>query len=96
MIMGNLSNSLKVRNYIVRIAHTLDIDSFGVFINGSREIFELSTAHEFGRHAESWKQDVQLIIGPSIQMRAGDKVIARLCESGDSKELRGLTRGCCN
>lgn len=92
MVMCNLGNSFKIRNNIVRIAHTLHIDGSRLLVNSSGKVLELSTSHKLGRHTESGKEHVQLIICAPIQMRTGNNIIAGLCEGGDCQELRGLAR----
>lgn len=96
MLVSDLGDSLDVWDVVLGVSNTLDVDGLGFIINGSGQVLRLVTDDELGVDAQSWEEDLQLVVGSSVEVRRRHDVVAGMCEGRDSHELSGLTRAGCD
>lgn len=90
LFMGSLGNSLQVRNVILGVSNTLNIDSLCLIINGSCNVLRLVTIDELGLDAQAREEDLELVVGAAVEVRSRNDVVASLSEGADGEELSGL------
>ena len=86
--MRYFTNLLKVRNVVSGIANGLDIDGLGIVIDQGLEVLGIIALDKFGLDAQSWKEDLHLVVRAPIQVRRGNDVVACVCQSGKGHALR--------
>jgi hypothetical protein len=94
--MGNLGDSLEVRNVIFWVSNALNIYRLGLVIDGRSEVLWLVSIDELCIYAESWEEDFQLVVGSSVEVGCRDNVVAGVCNCCNGHELGSLTRTCCD
>jgi hypothetical protein len=98
-VVFGVANAFKLDS--VRPFHALPrgskthVNSLGLVVNHTLEVFWLVSVHKFGRNTHTRKHNLELVVCASIQIRGRDDVVARMCESCDGNELRSLARRCC-
>lgn len=95
-IMGDLGQTLKIRDVVLWVSDALDVDSLGILVNCGGEIGWVLSLDELGGDAESWEQDLQLVVCASVEVRGGDDVVSSMCERGNGHELSSLSGCCCD
>lgn len=91
--MGNLGNSLQVRNVIPGVTNTLKVDSLCLVVNSSSNILRLVAVDKLGLDAQTREEDLELVVGAAIEVRGGDDVVAGVGKGVDGDELGGLAGG---
>lgn len=91
--MGNLGNGLKIRHIITGVSDRLDIDRFGAIVDSGSNIGSVIALHEFGGDAQAGQQNLELIIGTTVQISGRHNVITSTSEGRDGHELGCLARG---
>lgn len=92
-IVGNLSNSLNIWDVVSWVANGLDVDGLGLLVDGSGNILGSVGGDELGLDTETWEEDLELVVGSSVDVGGGNDVVTGLGESGNGHELGGLTGG---
>ena len=92
LFMGSLGNSLQIRNVILGVSNTLNIDSLRLIINSSRNVLRLVTIDELGLDAQTREEDLELVVSAAVEVRSRDDVVASLSEGADGEELGSLAR----
>lgn len=90
--MSSLGNSLEVRNVVLGVADTLDIDSLCLVVNSSGDILGLVTVDKLGFDAEAREENLELIVSTTVEVRGRNNVVAGLSKSADGEELGCLAR----
>lgn len=88
--MGNLGDGLEIRDVVPRVSNGLEVNGLGVVVNGGRDILCLVTLDELGLDAQTRQEDLELVVGATVQVAGRDDVIASMSESSKGHELRGL------
>ena len=73
--MRNFGKCLKVRNIVARISDRFDKDCLCAVIDGRSNVLCLVTIDKLGCDAQAGKQDLELVIGATIQIAGGYNVI---------------------
>lgn len=68
VVVGNLGNSFEIRNSVRGVGNALDEDGFGVLIDRSCEVLRLVAVDELGIYTQSGHEDLQLVVGSSVQV----------------------------
>jgi hypothetical protein len=95
-IVGDLGDSLNIWHVVSWVTNGLDVDSLGLLVNGSGDILWLVTSNELGIDAKTWKEDLELVVGSSVDVGCGNNVVTSLREGCNGHELSRLTGGCGN
>ena len=90
--MGNLGNGLQVRDVVLGVANALDVDSLGLVVNGSSDILGLVAVDELGVDAKTGEEDLELVVGATVEVGGGHDVVAGMGEGVDGDELGSLAR----
>jgi hypothetical protein len=88
--MSSLRNSLQVRNVILGVSNTLNIDSLCLIINGSCNVLRLVTIDKLGLDAQTREEDLELVVSAAVEVGSRDDVVAGVGEGADGKELSSL------
>ena len=72
---------LQVQDDVARVADALDPDELGPVINGSRKVLGVSRPDEAAFDAHLLGQRTELVKGAGVDVKRGDKVVARARES---------------
>lgn len=88
--MSSLGNSLQIRNVVLGVSNTLNIDSLCLIINGSCNVLRLVAIDELGFDAQAREEDLELVVGAAVEVRSRNDVVASLSEGADGEELSGL------
>ncbi len=94
--MRHLAYSLKVRHIISWVSDTFQIHRLRLVVDQMLEIFGLIPIDELRIDTQPGKENLELIVGPSIQIRSGHDVVAGMCECGNRHELSRLARRGCD
>ena len=62
-------------------------------INRLLEVVWAVSMDKLGVDAQSWEENLELVVRASVQVGRRNDVVASLCERGDGNELRSLARG---
>jgi hypothetical protein len=87
LLVSGLRNSFEVRNVILGVTDTLNINSLCLIVNGSSDILGLVTVDKLGVDAETGEEDLELVVSAAIKVRGRNNVVAGLGEGGDGEEL---------
>lgn len=93
--MSSLRDSLKVRDVVLGIAYTLDIDSLCLLVNSSSDILRLVAVDKLGVDAKTGEENLELVVSAAVEIGRRDDVVASMGEGADCEELSGLTRRGC-
>lgn len=93
LLVGNLGDSLEVRNVVTRVSNGLDINSLGLVVDGCGDILHLVALDELGLDAQTRQEDLELVVGAAVQVTGGNDVVAGVSQSCKGHELRRLARG---
>jgi hypothetical protein len=101
---------LEIWDVVLRVADTLELDSsqplspdilsrthvnsLRLLVNRGLEVIGLVSIDELGLDAQTWEEDLQLVVCASVQVRRCDYVVPSMCESGNRNELCSLSRCC--
>lgn len=91
--MGNLGNSLQVRNVVLGVTNALEVDSLCLVVDGSSDILGLVAVDKLGLDAQAGEEDLELVVGAAVEVRRGDDVVAGVGQGVDGDELGGLAGG---
>ena len=95
-VMRHLAYSLKVWDVVSWVSDALQIYHLGLVVDQMLEIFRLVPIDEFGMDPQPGQENLELIVGPPVQIRSGYDVVAGMCECDNRHELSRLSRGCCH
>ena len=99
MLMRDFRNGLEIRNIILRVTNTLDVNCLGVLVDGCCQVLGLVSIHKLCLDTQTREEDLQLIVGSTVQVGCRDDVVPRVRECCKGHELRGLagaSRHSCN
>ncbi|SKT14642.1 Uncharacterised protein [Mycobacteroides abscessus subsp. abscessus] len=83
-----------VENVVLRVGDRLGEQRLGIRGDGVAPRLQIIGVFDEGsRDAQSWQRVVQQIVGASVQARAGDDVVAGLCDVHDRQGRRRLSGG---
>lgn len=88
--MSYIGQSLEIRHVESRVTDTLNVDQLCLFINGLTEVFGIVGLNEMSVDAQLGEQDLELVVGATIDIGAGNNVITSLTKSSNSEELSSL------
>ena len=91
--MRDFTDLLKIRHVVPRVSYGLNVHRLRLVVNGSFEVFGVVPFNKLGCYAQAWKEDLQLIIGSSVQVRCRDDIVTGVGKSRKSHELGRLTGG---
>jgi hypothetical protein len=57
---------LEVGDVVLWVADGFDVDGFGLFVDGSFEVFGVIAVDEFGRDAEAGEGDLELVVCAAV------------------------------
>ena len=90
--MRHLAYSLKVRHVVSWVSNTFQIHRLRLVVDQALEVFRLVPIDEFGVDTQPGKENLELIVGSSVQIRRRHDVVTGMCECGDRHELSCLPR----
>ena len=93
LFMCDFDNLLKIGYVIFGVANALNVDGFGLVVDEAGKFLGIISLDELGFDTEPWQKDLELIIGPPIQIRGRDDIIPCVGQGGKGHELGGLARG---
>ena len=70
--MRDLSDLLEIRYVILGISNALNVHRLRLIINGVLEVLRIVSIYKFRRHAKSWQEHLQLVVGTTIPKHALD------------------------
>lgn len=94
--MGNLGDSFEIRHIVAGVSDGLQVDGLGTAIDSSGNVLCIVTLNEFGGDSKSREQDLELVVGATIQVAGGYDIIAGVSKCGDCHELGSLAGWSCN
>lgn len=89
--MGDLRQRFEVGDVETRVADRLDIDRFGLSIDGAFEIGRVVTRYKLHADTEARQGHFELVVGTAVERTGADDIVARLRQIGDRKKLRRLS-----
>lgn len=92
-LVRNLCNGLQIRHVIPRVTDRLDEYGLGLLVDSGLDILGLVTVDELGVDAQTGQEDLELVVGTTVEVRGGHDVVAGVSEGVDDDELGGLARG---
>lgn len=66
--MRDIGNLFKIRNIVSWIANRLDVDCFCPLVDQVCKVVGTVTGDELGLDAESWQEDLELVIRAAVQI----------------------------
>lgn len=90
MLMRDFRNGLEIRNIILRVTNTLDVNCLGVLVDGCCQVLGLVSIHKLCLDTQTREEDLQLIVGSTVEVGRRDDVVSRVRERCKGHELRGL------
>jgi hypothetical protein len=93
LLLTDLGDGLEVGDVVLGVSDGLDVDSLGVVVDGSSDVFGLVAVHELGLDSEPREHDLELVVGSSVQERGRHDVVTGVRESGNGHELGALAGG---
>lgn len=94
--MGHLAYSLEVGHVISWVPDTLQIHRLRLLIDQILEVFRLIPIDELGIDTQPREENLELVVGASVQVRCGHDIVAGMCECGNGHELSRLPRRGCD
>jgi hypothetical protein len=91
--VGNLGNSLQVRNVVLGVTNALEVDGLCLVVDGSSNVLGLVAVDKLGLDAQTGEEDLELVVGAAVEVGGGDDVVAGVGQSVDGDELGGLAGG---
>ena len=85
------SDTFEIRHSVLGIRDGLEVDGFGVAVDGFFEFFGRGLRHKFGMHAELGEEYLELVVRTAVQGRGRHDVVAVTCEGKKRQSLRRLT-----
>lgn len=89
-IVGDLCNGLKVGNVETGVTDSLDVNGLGLLVNGSSNVLGLVAVDKLGGDTKTGEEDLELVVGASVEVGSSDNVITDVGERGNSHKLRCL------
>lgn len=89
--MGDLGNGLEIGDVVLGVANALHVDGLGLVVDQSLNVLDLVAVGEPGRDSEAGKEDLELVVGATVQQGRGDNVVTGVGEGVDGDELSRLT-----
>ena len=68
MFVGDLGNSLNIRNVVPRVANALNVDGLGLVVDGGGNVLGLVAVDELGLDPEAGKEDLELVVGATVEV----------------------------
>lgn len=93
MLVGDLGNGLEIGNVVPGVTNALDVDGLGLVVDEGGNVLGLITVGELGLDAKAGEQDLELVVGATVEVGGGDNVVAGVSEGSDGDELGSLARG---
>ena len=93
LLVGGGDNGLKVGYVVARVADALDVDSFGLVVDGGGQLLGLVSVDELGGDTQTGQDDLELVIGAAVEVGGRNDVVAGVGEGRDGEELGGLAGG---
>jgi hypothetical protein len=90
LLVSRLGNSLQIRDVILGVSNTLNINSLCLVIDSSSNILRLVTINELGVDAQTREEDLELVVRAAVEVRSRDDVITSVSEGADGEELGSL------
>ncbi len=91
--MRDVGQGPEVRDVEARVPDALDVERLRPLVDGALEGGGVVALHEPHVDAEAGQRDLELVVGPAVEVAGGDDVVAGLGEGGEGQELRGLPAG---
>lgn len=93
LLVGNLGDSLEIRNVVTRVSNGLEVNGLGAVIDGGRDILCLVSLDELGRDSQTRQENLELVVSATVQVAGRDDVVASVSQGSKGHELRGLAGG---
>ena len=91
--MRHLDNLFEIGYIVPRIPDRFKVYRLGLVVNEAGKLGGIIAFDKFGGDAQTRQKYFELIIGPSVQVRRRDDIVARMGQGGKGHELGGLARG---
>lgn len=93
LLLADLGNALEIGDVVLGVADGLDVDGFGLVVDGGGDVRGVVTLDKLGGDTKAGEHDLELVVGTAVEVRGGDDVVTGLGKGGDGHELGGLAGG---
>lgn len=93
IVVRNLRQCWEVGDDVLWVSNTLDVDRLRVLVDCSSKVCGVQAGHELGVDAELFQEDLELVVGPAVQIGACDDVVTRTGNVDEGHELRRVPTG---
>lgn len=99
IVVCDLGDGLEIRNVVLGVTNTLNVDALGLAVDCLGKVRCLVALDKVGGDAHAREEDLELVVGASVEVGSGDDVVAGRAERQERHGLCRLARGgghCCH